>query len=403
MTTFSISKKSIESFVNFVTKAKDINTNSKYIFSLEDNNMILSMESSFFAVKFYIPITDLIIDNGLKCFSNDTIQIAQTLQKLIKNSDSLKISIETIDTATKTTIENIDNNSKISFVNYETKTEKAIEEIINAFDLAKNAKFSGVTYTIKPDEEFFTVMYPICKSMVISGNEVNSAVLCRNIIRYCDPQGIIEYTLQNEISPYDKEIYIQSMLVDYLKPFIKVGVEVTLDETNQFAYIESKDAGFYMVLGLDNNKFQYPSESELDFVIPDPENHTKITFNKDEFLDAIHYFDNIFKADWKWSNIEFDASKGQIDNGKIKLSHNDYNASVETFVNVIVIENNMKDVDCRFLIGSAYLHDILNLMDEDTISMEYSAIPLGELHGTGFIVSCNNIKAICIKILKSNA
>jgi hypothetical protein len=181
-------------------------------------------------------------------------------------------------------------------------------------------------------------------------------------------------------------------------------MSIVFDSTNQFACITVSDFDFSMILALNQNMFQYPTEDELAWVNPIPTNYIKVSVNREALLDAIKYFDNVFTADWKWANIELDSSKEYLDKSKILLTHGDYNANVKTEVNVTVIENTTTDTNCRFLIGSSYLRDVLELMSETTdVNLYYSPLEIGEANGTGFMVESDKILVTCIKIIKSDA
>lgn len=404
MITFSITKENAKTLDTFVKKSKDICTNSKYILSIVDDKLFVAFESSFFAAKFYLELTDVTKDANLEYFSCDLIQLSQTIQKLIRNSDCITIDIVDKEVATETIIRNPLTGTEIAFTEHEKKSDKEIQNIVNAFDLAKTNQFNEENYEIKPDNEFMNLMKVICKSMSISTNEVNSAVINRNKLRYCDPQGIIEYTLATEVSPYDKDIYIQNLLIEYIKPYLGFNMSIVFDSTNQFACITVSDFDFSMILALNQNMFQYPTEDELAWVNPIPTNYIKVSVNREALLDAIKYFDNVFTADWKWANIELDSSKEYLDKSKIQLTHGDYNANVKTEVNVTVIENTTTDTNCKFLIGSSYLRDVLELMNETTdVNLYYSPIEIGEANGTGFMVESDKILVTCIKIIKSDA
>ena len=404
MITFSITKENAKVLDSFVKKSKDICTNSKYILTITENKLFVAFESSFFAAKYYVDVSNITTDPSLTYFSCDLIQLSQTIQKLIKGSDYIVINIEDKEVATETTVTNPTTGTVISFTEHEKKSDKEIQNIIGAYDLAKDNQFTEEVYEIKPDNEFINLMKVICKSMAISTNEVNAAVIHKNIIRYCDPQGIIEYILSKELSPYDKDIYIQNLLIDYIKPYFGFDMSLIFDSTNQFVNILVKDFDFSMILALNQNMFQYPTEEELAWVDPIATNQIKISVKKDDLLDAIRYFDNVFTADWKWANIELDSSKELLDSSKIKFSHGDYNAHVETTVDVEVIENTTSSETCNFLIGSAYLRDILELMSEATdVNLYYSPIEIGEANGTGFIVEADKVLVTCIKIIKSDA
>ena len=86
MITFSITKENAKILDTFVKKSKDICTNSKYVLSIVDDKLFVAFESSFFAAKLYLELTDVTKDPSLEYFTCDLVQLSQTIQKLIKNS-----------------------------------------------------------------------------------------------------------------------------------------------------------------------------------------------------------------------------------------------------------------------------------------------------------------------------
>lgn len=406
MTKFNLSKDEIKKLDSYISHGKDLANTSKYIFSPKDDKLYIAMMGNAFSVRITLDITNLETDKDpseLNYFFGDLLGIIANANKLIKDSESLTFQIDETGDSSCTSIINDELDTKISLTNYEPKSPQEAEEILNAFETDLQDKFNGNQYTITPTDEFMKLMDIICRSMRVSGNEVNSAMVNHNVVKYCDPQGILTYTLDTDVCPYDKDIIIQSSLIEYAKPLMKYGVTITLDETNQWAYI--KATSFVMVLGLEENKFQFPTQDEEDYVSPSAGARTSISIDRQELLDGLTMFEGAFRSDlWKWANITLDSSKKYKSQNKIFLSHKDYNASVSTYVNMSVVEDNeVENEDFSFLIGSAYLKDILSIMKDDSVVISYTANEIGEPHGTGYMVEGEKLKVICVKIQKADA
>lgn len=408
MTTFTLSKEEISKLNSFISHGKDITSSSKYVFAPKDQTLIVAMMGNSFSVRLSLVISDYTSDkqpDELNYFVGDINNIASTASKVLNKSESVKISIEEEAGVTRTRISNPETSTNIALTNYTPISTSEADEVIHAFENDLNSIFSGNKYVITPDIEFMNVMSIICRSMKASGNEVNSALVNKNEVKYCDPQGILTYTLDNNISPYEKDIYIQNTIIDYAKPFMKEGVTLTFEDSNSWVCIESQNAGFVMVLGLESNKFQYPTEDEASYVSPETGSMTSIQVNREQLVEGLKTFDGVFRSElWRWSNIELDSSSEYLSNNQVLLSHSDYNAEASTIIPVQVVENTDATTDnYKFLIGSSYLNDILNLITDDNVIISYTSGEIGEPHGTGYIVEGSKIKVICVKIQKADA
>lgn len=408
MTTFTLSKEEINKLNSFISHGKDITSSSKYVFAPKDETLLVAMMGNSFSVRLSLVISDYNTDkqpDELNYFVGDINNISSTASKVLNKSDSVLITIEEESGVTRTKISNPETSTNIALTNYTPISPSEADEVLHIFENNMNSIFSGNKYVIVPDIEFINVMSIICKSMKTSGNEVNSALVNKNEIKYCDPQGILTYTLENNISPYEKDIYIQNTVIDYAKPFMKEGVTLTFEDSNSWVCIESQNAGFSMVLGLEPNKFQYPTEEEASYVSPETGSMVSIQVNREQLMEGLKTFDGVFRAElWRWSNIELDSSSDYLSNNQILLSHSDYNADASTIIPIQVVENTDSATDgCKFLIGSSYLNDILNLMTDDTVILSYTSGEIGEPHGTGYIIEGSKIKVICVKIQKADA
>ena len=430
MTKFTLSKENILKLNSFISRGKEITSTSKYVFSPEGDKLTVAMMGNSFSVRFILAIENLVSDEDpdtLNYFVGDIISIANTALRVMGSTESVDIEIEKELEVTRTKISNPLTHTDIALTNYSQIPIMEAKEVLDTFDTDMKDLFKGDTFIVTPTIEFMNVMTTMCRSMVVSGREVNSAQISREsyeyfpkdengvqsstsetayrtVIKYCDPQGIITYRLADDISPYDRDIIVQSAVIDYAKPFIKDGVTLTFEETDTWVKIDSQQAGFTMILGLEPNLFQFPSEQEESCVIPDPTSMTTISVDREALLSGLKTFDGVFRSElWRWSNIELDSSASRLSNNEIYFSHQDYNAEANTTVPVTIVENtDPATTDYTFLVGSAYLKDILDLMTDKTITIKYSSGEIGVPHGTGFIVESSNVRVVCIKILKKD-
>ncbi len=406
-TQFTLTKAEVQKLLSFEAHGKDIIANSVSICLPDVNNNTLTMlflgGNDDFSARFIINISSASSDvtNTLNYFLVNVAEFAATANKVLKGADFVTVIVAGEDT-TSTIIRNDVTKTEITIANHDKLTENKVKKIIQSFDDYRNC-FAGNTYKIKPNAEFLDIMAIICRSMKASGYELNSAMINHNTIKYCDPQGIMEYTLKEDLSPYDKDIYIQDNLVKYMSSFIKDDVVLTLDESNQYAQIETSN-GLLMITSLAENVFQYPSEEEIDIVAPSDAENITLQVNKAELVEALNTFDGVFRSElWKWNSLVLDSSEVHLNNNQIYLSHADSNASASVFVPVTVISNTEPSKSFKFLIGSAYVKDILSRMVDDNVTIIYSSGAIGTPHGTGFIIQDSVLKVICIKIIDSDA
>lgn len=407
-TQFTLSKDEVAKLLSFESHGKDIISNSTNIFVLnkEQNQLDLLFlgADGDLSAKYQLEIANLETDvpeGQLNYYLADVSEFAVTANKVIKGADSITIRVMGDDT-TATNIKNEVTKTEISIVNHDKLTDNKVKRIIQSFSDLNNC-FIDETYVITPTVEFISIMETICRSMRASGYELNSAMIRHNIIRYCDPQGILTYTLKDDICPYDKDIYIQDSLVKLLSSFIKDGITLTFDKTNTYAKIEIPGR-LFIIIALSENIFQYPTEEELAIVNPDPASMIKLKVKKSDLLEAIGTFDGVFRAElWKWCNLVFDASESYLSESKVYLSHMDSNAMASNYLPVQVIERTDTNETCKFLIGSSYVKDMLNRMSDDEVEMSFSSGEIGVPHGTGFILSDSTLKVTCIKIINSDA
>jgi hypothetical protein len=409
LTQFTLSKDEVSKLASFEAHGKDIIANATSICLPDITNNKLDIlflgGSDELSAKFSLNIANASTDipvTDLNFYLTDVAEFAVMANKVIKGADSITVKVSG-DNTTATYIKNEVNQTEIAIVNHDKLTENKVKRIIQSFKDYQNCFTNGKTYTITPSPEFIDVMGMICRSMKASGYELNSAMINHQVITYCDPQGILSYTLKDDISPYDKDIYIQDILVKHMSSFSKDGIILTLDETNTYAKLEIPDR-LLIVMALPENIFQYPSKEEIDIVAPDPNSCISIKVNKAALLEALGTFDGVFRSEiWKWSSLVLDSSKQYLDEGKIFFSHGDSNARACTYLPVELLSKTEQKDECRFLIGSTYLKDILARMPNDDITITYSSEAIGTPHGTGFTVSDGIFEVICIKIIDSDA
>lgn len=408
ITKFFLEKEELVKLSNFTSHGKDIVSNSVSICLPDIANNKLTMlflgGNDDFSAKFVMNIVEASSDipaESLNYFLVNISELSTTLLKVIGLSEKVQVTVSG-DVTTSTIIRNNETNTEISIVNHDKLTENKVKKIIQLFEDYKSC-FKDSVYKITPTTEFIDIMSIICKSMKASGYELNSAMINHNKIKYCDPQGIMEYTLQDDVSPYDKDIYIQDCLVKYLSSFLKDNVVLILDESNTYAYIETSN-GLTLITSLSENVFQYPSDEEIDIVGPGVDSNITVQINRTDLINALGTFDGVFRSElWKWASLVFDSSKENISNNQIFLSHEDSNARASTILPVQLVSNTDTSETCKFLIGSSYIKDILSKMSDDVITMTYSSGDIGTPHGTGFILQDSKLKVVCIKIIDSDA
>lgn len=404
-TQFILNKTELQKLSVFTSHAKDVLANTKIVclpdVASKTLTVLIQGADNLYTAKYIISLDSITSDapeGQLNYFITNLTDVVSNALKIAKGEDTVEILIDNKE-STQTIIKSTITNTKIAITNYEKLKESTVQRMLESFNDYQNC-FTGDTYTIKPTMEFLNIMTVICRSMRTSGRELNSAMVNRNKIIYCDPQGIMEYTLEEEISPYDTGICVQDSIVKCFSPFIKDDVSITFDSTNRFAKIETS-TGLLLITSTAENSFQYPTPEEIDMVGPDMNKCISISVKKSDLLEGFSKFEGgLFRAElWKWENIKLGSSKSVLNNGYVTLYHNDSNAEVSTTVPVTVIANNNEEEDCEFLIGSAYIKDILSQIEDESITISYSSGAIGTPHGTGLTIDSSKLKVVCIKII----
>ena len=402
MIQYNISREVLNLILEDISAFKLIVKDSRHIVYLEESKLIILLENSFNIAMLEYEVSDLEIIDSKSYFVCNIQEYVHSLNKLCNKDGSVRTEVEVNSNTTKITVINTNTEFKISLMNYDGLSEKFAQLSKNKITELLEKYFTENSIKFLVSKELLDCMVIVKRSMFATGNEVNSAILNKNKLTYCDPQGIVNFNLSKNFSDYEGDVYIQPALLDKASSFSKAIDELTieLDSSMRFAFM--KVGNKQLLVSLDLNNFQYPDESDIKYIEPDSSNQLKIKINIAEYKEAMSKFDGLFNSDWKYNNIDTIITDELLANNTLKLVHEDFNASVETYLNFEVIENNLETNNYSFLLPSSYIEDLLDLViSEESVILSFSPIDTNQQNGLGIRIESKKINAIAIKIIQS--
>lgn len=403
MISYSISREVLNLILEDISAFKLIVKDSRHIAYLEENKLIILLENSFNIAMLEYEISDLEIVDSKSYFVCNIQEYVHSLNKLCSKDGSVRTEVEINSNTTKITVINTNTEFKISLMNYDGLSEKFAQLSKNKVNELLEKYFAENSIKFLVSKELSDCIAIIKRSMFATGNEVNSAILNKNKLTYCDPQGIIDFNLSKNFSDYDGDVYIQPALLDKASSFSKAIEELTieLDSSMRFAYMKVNNK--QLLVSLDLNNFQYPDDSDIKYIEPALNNQLKIKINIVEYKEAMSKFDGLFNSDWKYKNIDTIITDELLASNSLKLVHEDFNASVETYLNFEVVENSLETNNYSFLLPSSYIEDLLNLViSEENVILSFSPIDTNQQNGLGIKIESKKINAVAIKIIPSS-
>ena len=402
MISYNISREVLNLILEDISAFKLIVKDSRHIVYIEENKLIILLENSFNIAMLEYEISDLEIVDSKSYFVCNIQEYVHSLNKLCNKDGSVRTEVEINSNTTKITVINTNTEFKISLMNYDGLSEKFAQLSKNKVNELLEKYFVENSIKFLVSKELSDCIAIIKRSMFATGNEVNSAILNKNKLTYCDPQGIINFNLSKNFSDYDGDVYIQPALLDKASSFSKAVEELTieLDSSMRFAYMKANNK--QLLVSLDLNNFQYPDDSDIKYIEPALNNQLKIKINIAEYKEAMLKFDGLFNSDWKYNNIDTIITDELLASSSLKLVHEDFNASVETYLNFEVVENSLETNNYSFLLPSSYIEDLLNLVvSEEDVILSFSPIDTNQQNGLGIRIESKKINAIAIKIIPS--
>ena len=403
MISYNISREVLNLILEDISAFKLIVKDSRHIVYLEENKLTILLENSFNIAMLEYEISDLEIIDSKSYFICNIQEYVYSLNKLCNKDGLVRTEVEINNSTTKITVINTNTEFKISLMNYDGLSEKFAQLSKNKVNELLEKYFVENSIKFLVSKELSDCITIIKRSMFATGNEVNSAILNKNKLTYCDPQGIVEFNLSKNFSDYDGNVYIQPALLDKASSFSKAIEELTieLDSSMRFAYMKVNNK--QLLVSLDLNNFQFPDESDIKYIEPASNNQLKIKINIAEYKEAMSKFDGLFNSDWKYNNIDTIITDELLASNSLKLVHEDFNASVETYLNFEIVENSLEANNYSFLLPSSYIEDLLNLViSEESVILSFSPIDTNQQNGLGIKIESKKINAIAIKIISAS-
>ena len=350
-------------------------------------------------VEFSIDIQNFsaIEDNGIRYIKADFSKFNQAADKCNIDDNGILVKIDTVKNVITTYPAN-GQNPKITINCYDAVDKAQADLIMEDWELRKQApEFTSNTIDILCTNQILTFAEEASKFMSISGT-TNAIGLSKNNLYYADRFSVIKKTTDETFTNTDEMIKLSKGVCDFLKSIYKEGkadVPITVSASREFIRIVSAETGIRAVIWAGDIQLIYPNQEEYEMIIPEPNVKKSFKVNKAELIKAFGKFDGIFSpTEYRWKQINF-VNK---DEPKLYLEYSDYSAEVNTDVEISVTSDTLSEKEFQFQIAGLVLSKIIDLIDEDEITFEYSNEASSEPHGFGISVISPTLEAVCTKL-----
>lgn len=384
---------------------------AKAIFVVDNDKLNFYLSSSeTINFKTCVDIYDTVNDEQNNYFLIDSKDFIRKLSAVSEGySNDVLVTIEAINN--KIIFKNETTGTVISLSNFESETTKEeVDESEKFIESKLESDFASGAHDITINAGIVSFINTMDKFMQ-STKHTNAVVLNQNKIKYADTLIVVEKTLPETASAEDTDICLNKALIDFVEPYIKICTpSVKISKDFQKAYVKTPNVE--AILSFSTPTYEYPTAEEIEGVASVDTDHVALDVDKSTLLNAFSKFDDVFKvSNWDWKSINFNASPKCLNDGKIKIYHEDYSGTVETYLPVTVVENNEnaanftdsttnkeieKNVDFIFsLMAVSYL---MNIVPEQKISFTFNRLPSDAPHGTGITIKTDTVNAMVCKI-----
>lgn len=377
---------------------KNENVKAHFIVKKDENllKVILYGDSNYF--DFDVEVDSKNIEEDL-VFTCSISKFNSYLKKSLVGNEDVEVGIN----STSIIFVNKKTSSRITLKVYDSVTEDDIEEAEGflaksevAFEEGTSAKITKDLISFSKFVEKYTGVTGLSNAFFVEGNKA----------KYADPLCIIKYKLVDDIVSGDESVFIHSRIFNMLSAvhklnggdfFIKFG-----DKNN----IQLKAAGITGVIQVGNVRWEFPSDDELNEILPSEDDVNIIEISKENLLEALDSFENVFDSNWRMKAIEVTSSDEMIDSGSIKFNHVDHNAEVNSELEIKNVKTKTAsggEKESTFIISSQLIQDVVSLIpnEENTLTMEYNNHPVDEGIGPGVRFRTDSVDAFICKMFNT--
>lgn len=403
MTKFTINVENVKRLSTLSGQSKELISLTKPIFCPTQNELSINLYSTSVAMSFAVDIQNF--------ETTDTEEI----NFFSMNIDDFNSTLATVSAAytNEVIIEADKSQNKITFSNPTTgtKIERAVFNVVVTMDEVKasitavedmKAQYLTDPIAVTVTNEVSNFFESAAKFMNLLKVQ-NTIVLDKDSAKYADQLIVLDKKLSKSVC--DSPVYFKRKLYESVKPFLKLSDELTVYLTKDcnLAFFESKDLGYKAAIALEAERWAYPTEDDLKMGLPDESQQVIVQTTKSAIKSAFVPFNNTFKSsgdNWNWKATTIEATKENLDDGKLVLSYHDFTGAAQSVIPVTVQMNSENEKGGNIIVSIQIIEELLNLITEEDIKLTYNSLEPSTVHGAIVLFESDTVKATCIKFNK---
>lgn len=422
MTSFTISNDSIDRLTALFTisdkleksklkddKKKEVGT----LISFADDKMSVHVTGNRSIVEYKIDIEnfskDPVFKDGPAYINLDLAKLGSSLVKCSLSGTGAAVRIDHALSAggtARVTVASTTDNTKIVFNCFGALEERLARHILNDWDMRmETSHFTGETVDVEINESVIKFADTAAKFMSILQQQ-STIGISKDHLRFFSRVGILDKKVSGTLTESDETFVLNKNVLDFVKPIYKDTKEpltltysAIVDGKRNFIKIDNDKVGIRAVLDVSDMTFSFMDQASLSAIIPDPLDEVKFNINKKELELAIQKFEGLFNpATYKWKQVNVIHTAQNYEDNILNIEYHDTSGQVSTNIPIEKVSNNSSEAEFIFMIPGLILSGILDCIEEDQVTISYSAVPYDEPHGMGISISSLTMNAICVKI-----
>jgi hypothetical protein len=392
MTKFTIKQEEISRlkvFSDISGKLKNVAAlNSKQLFVLSEADSKLEIylfgeggSAGSIQSEIKIDIQNLTIDAAIKSFFIIELDSLLTaISKILSGDISVQLTDNQIIITGPNTKSKFSNNLLVN------KDETEVTEIRGFIDaqLAIPEFQNKVELNISNIKNDLVILSSLSK--IFNGNELIE--VSETGLKTADSFGIFSETLTAK--PTSDTTYLHRDLVQLFNNIDKVDIS----SDKKFWFFNFASFGIRLLVVPRTQGWIYPTSSDLKDFLPD-DKKIKLEINAKAFYSTLSDFIGIFDSSWTYGQVKIEVPSGFDSSKELLLSHHDELHEVSTSLPVSIVERTDTNDGFDFVIptkGILELEPAFYKDDNSIIWLEFSSIPMSQLHGSGVKFSNSEIE-----------
>lgn len=265
---------------------------------------------------------------------------------------------------------------------FKTVDAQEMEEIKKAYETKISEPVGSIDINVTSQLLKFCNL--ISKYMALT-TDCNAVTIGKTSLKYLD-RMIIANKKATGISESDTDVYIVKNLFSLMEKIHKTMGDYKFTVTKDSKTVFFDVGVIKGAIAQSNISIVMPTDEELAEALPDDNNITKLSVNRDDLVETFKSFEGIFDGSRKMSKTYVKSTKEMLDLGELMFTFADAFTKAESKLPVTLISTNAPNAD--FIISLASLVDAADIIgDAETLNIDFSAIPIGEPHGSGIKVA----------------